>query len=294
MNGESGEAVEEVEVEETGEGEGETGEEQAGNEEITEGAEEEEFGEVVVTVDGEEPEEKEESKTFVELRKVHRETLKREKKQKKELEELKNQLANKSGENAEELGPRPVLADLGFDQEAYDKAVDAWHEKKVSVEKKQSTQKAQKEQQDKEWQETLKTYDSGKEETTKTFPDFEESEELVETMFDETQMGIIKHAVADAAKVVYQLGKLPAQIKRLSEIKDPVKFTYEIAQLVPRLKMEKKRPATKPEEAVSGSGVMSPGPSKQLAKLEAEADKNGGDRTKVIAFKKQLKNKKKE
>jgi hypothetical protein len=245
--------------------------------------------EMVVSVDGEEddPEKNEGTGLVKHLRKIQKETAKTAKTQAKEIEELKRQIAEKSGES-EELGPKPTFDTYNESEDEFTARFEVWHEKKARIGQNQSAQKKEQETNEATWQETLKTYDSGKEELAQSLPDFEESEGLVEAMLDETQLGIIKHAVKDAAKVIYQLGRLPEQIKKLSEITDPVKFTYEIALLVPRLKMEKKRPATKPEETVGGSGRPSAGIDRVLEKLEKEAARTG-DRTKIIEHKRKLK-----
>ena len=80
-------------------------------------------------------------------------------------------------------------------------------------------------------------------------------------------------------------------MKELAGIQDPVKFAFAVAKLEAQLKVTPKRkPTTKVEKMIKGSGSLAGTTDKKLDRLRAEAEKTG-DLSKVHAYKRQLRNK---
>jgi hypothetical protein len=102
-----------------------------------------------------------------------------------------------------------------------------------------------------------------------------------------TQQGIILQGAQNPAVMVYALGKNPNKAKELAGITDPVQFAFAVAKLETQLSVQKKQ-APPPEKRINGNGSLGTS-NAQLDRLREEAARSG-DFTKVIAFKKQLKN----
>jgi hypothetical protein len=102
-----------------------------------------------------------------------------------------------------------------------------------------------------------------------------------------TQQGIILQGAQNPAVLVYALGKNSNKAKELAGITDPVQFAFAVAKLETQLSVTKKQ-APPPEKRINGNGSLGTS-NAQLDRLREEAARSG-DFTKVIAFKKQLKN----
>jgi hypothetical protein len=95
----------------------------------------------------------------------------------------------------------------------------------------------------------------------------------------------------DSAKVVYALSKHPAQLAKLAQETDPIKFVIAVRDMEKRIKTEVTRKAPPPPEASTiqrGSGsVSTTNSNKRLEQLEKDAARTG-NRTPVIEYKRQL------
>ena len=239
---------------------------------------------VVVTIGEESPtsnEEEHKAPEWVrELRKSHRETLKRN----KELEEKLAAVQGAQQKPVEQLGPKPSLDDFDYDTERYEKALDAWYDRKRSVDEQVAKANAEKENQQKAWQSKLDAY--GKAKTELKVKDFDDAELIAQDTLSITQQGVILQGAENPALVIYALGKNPAKAKELGSISDPVKFAFAVAKLETQLKVTNRKSVPAPEKTVRGTGSISGAVDSQLERLRAEAEKTG-DYSKVVAYKKQ-------
>lgn len=252
--------------------------------------ENEEEGEIVVSLDGESPtpEEQEEA----ELREKAPEWVKDLRKRQRELErenrDLKAKVTAVSGVEKlpPALGKKPQLDDDGidYDSEKYEKALDEWYEKKREVDALESEKKTEQENQQKLWQQKLDAYGEAK--SSLKVADFDDAEEVLTSTLSNTQQGIIVAGCDNPALVAYAIGKNPKKAQELSSIKDPVQFAFAIAKLEATMKVSSKKPAALPEKSVSGSGRPSGAIDKQLDRLRADAEKTG-DYSKVMQYRKQ-------
>lgn len=277
---------EEVEIEET-EAEAEDGlqEEQQGEEETDaeeDSEEQEEVDEVVVTIGDDEPEEKEAAPQWV------KDVRKENKRLKQEMKELQK---NAPTTDAIVVGAKPKMADDGidFDEEIFEQRLDEWKDRKRQSEAAVETEENTKKEQAKEWETKLTDYTDSKKELG--VDNFDESEEVVKDLLNENQQGVILIVANNPAKVVYALGNNPKKAAEIAAIKDPLKLAAAIAILEGSIKMGKRTPKTKPEKVVKGTAGAATGTyEKTLERLEKEADKSG-DRSKIVRFKKEQKNK---
>lgn len=241
---------------------------------------------IVVTI-GDEPiveeEEHKEAPAWVKkVRKVNRQLEAENRKLKRALQERSTE-----SEPAIELGEKPTLKSVKYDDKKYEQELAAYYERKRKLEELEAQKAKQAEEQQRKWQERQQKYAATKAEHG--FKDFEEVEELVSSTLDVTQQGIIVQGADDSALLVYALGKNPKKLEELSKVKDPVEFAVRIGKLETQLKVTNKK-APAPEKRVSGgksSGLGGSGDA-TLERLRAEAQKTG-DYSKVIAYKRQRK-----
>lgn len=244
--------------------------------------------EVTITI-GDEPappaeEDDSQAKPWVrELRKSHREQARR-------IRELEQQAAT-AATPAETvaLGAKPKLEDCDYDAERFERELEAWHQRKATVDadtaKKQSAAEAEK----RAWQARLDNHSKLK--SALKVSDYDDAAATVEATLSVTQRGLIVHGAENSAQLEYALGKNPVTLKKLAAITDPVLFAFAVAKLETKLKITPRKAAPIPERDVRGNASpASVGGDKTLEKLRAEADKSG-DRSKVTAYMRQQKQK---
>lgn len=217
------------------------------------------------------------------LRKENREKEKR-------IKELESKLnAPKEAEKPLQLGAKPSLEQFDYDAERYEAALEVWYETKRMIEHKESEAKAETQKQQQQWNETLKAYETKKAQLK--VKDYAEAENIVTDNLDATKQGIILHIAKDPALLVYALGKNQKRVSELASINDPVRFAYMIGAIEKELKVtNKKASPPPPERRVAGSAPLSGTVDSTLERLREEAAKTG-DLSKVLAYKRQLKNK---
>lgn len=265
-------------------------EQQSGDVEISgeDNAEDGPDDEVVITIDGETPapEEKEPAPAWVkELRKQNRELAR----QNRELQ-AKQQIQPATQKTAV-LGPKPTLDGCDYDGEKFAEELEKWHATKQEVAQQEASAKAAQAEQQKAVQNMLESY--AKHKSALKVRDYEEAEAAVQDSLNQTQQGVILQYTKNPAQVVYVLGTNPKKAAEMAAITDPVAFAIAVSQLEQGLKVtNRKASAPPPEKTLSGSGAKSGTVDSQLDRLRAEAAKTG-DYTKVVAFKRQLKDKSK-
>lgn len=189
---------------------------------------------------------------------------------------------------------KPTLADPtgnpddAYDQDALDRAIDAWTDKKLAHEKEQQKKKAEEAEAQNEWNAKLTGYKKQKDELKAS--DMEDAEDKVEEVFTVAQQGYMLESVKKPALVVLALGRSPAMLKKLAEIKNPIKFAVELRdferEVESKMKSAKNNPPP-PESTPRGSGG-SKVQNNTLDKLRAQAQKTG-DYTKVTEYKRNMK-----
>ena len=241
--------------------------------------------EVVVTIAGESPPPEEEEQKAPEwvrnLRKSYRE-LQREK---RELEEKLKIVQPATEQSPVVLGKKPTLEQCDYDSDRFENELAAWFERKRQADEAEAQQRTRQQAEQESWQKKLEGYNQSK--SGLKVSDFTDAEETVLENLSVTQQGIILQGAQNPAVMVYALGKNPKKAKELAQITDPVAFAFAVAKLETQLTVTKKQ-APPPEKRIIGNGSLGTS-SVQLDRLRDEAARTG-DFTKVIAFKKQLKN----
>lgn len=190
--------------------------------------------------------------------------------------------------NTPALRAKPTLESSDFDTEKFEQALDIWHGEKYVHDRQLEKIENEAKSQNDEFNQKVQTYNESKK--TLKVANFEDLEEDTIKHLSVIQQGILIQGAKNPAILVAALGanngKLAAE---LSTIKDPVKFAFAAAELETKLKVSTRK-APPPESALKSGSPSSAVTDSMLKKLMDEADKTG-DRTKVIAYKRNLKNK---
>lgn len=266
------EAREEEEIEEIEEeikGEGEEEHEEDGKVEIVVGEDSE---------DEEDGEPKEEIELIRHLRARIKEQNKEGKATSKEVQKLRKQLeelSSKSKGEEEELilPPKPTSESCNYDNEEFERKLDAWHEQKRKVDEQKAKKEAAQKSEEENWNKKLAVYNEQK--STLKVDDVEDAEEVAKELLSITQQGIIVQAAKDPAKLIYAIGRYPDKFAELIETKDPIEFAMMAGRLESEVKMRTKRPATSPEKPLKGGGGAITNNNKKLEQLREEARKSG-------------------
>lgn len=242
--------------------------------------------EVVVSIGEESPPPAEEPRApewVRELRKQNREKERRI----RELE-AKLQTTAQTENKPVVLGAKPKLEDHDYDTDKFEVALSDWYERKRAADQEAEKARQAEQAQRDAWQSKLESY--GKARAELKVRDFEDAESTVQELLDVTQQGIVVQGAENPALVIYALGKNPKKAKEIADIKDPVKFAFTVAKLEKELKVTNRKAAPPPERTVQGTGRVSGAVDSTLERLRAEAEKTG-DISKVMAYKRQLRNK---
>ena len=196
-----------------------------------------------------------------------------------------SQSSAQADEGPKDPGNRPRLSDYDHDEEEHEKALDAWYQKKLAYDEQKKTTERKQADEQRQFQEKIDRYNEQK--NAIGFDDFEDVENVVDSEFDNMQIGVLLTLSDNPAALKYAIGSDDDLLDRLSSISDPIKFAHEIGKLESGKKsMSRTRKAsTKPERAVSNT-ASSGSYSNKLKQLEAEAERTG-DRTALIQFKRQ-------
>lgn len=275
------ETTEEVTLDDE-ESEDETTEEGVETKEKSEEEQETEDEELVVSLgeDSPPPQEKEKAPEWVkELRKTHRETVSKLKKAEARIEELE-----RPQQKVEPLGKKPTLEDYDYDTEQFEQAITKWYDRKREQEQKAREIEEAKEAEKRAWQARLDEYNTAK--SKLKVKDFDDAEANIQDNFDVTQQGILLQGSEDPALLIYAIGSNTEQVKKLSSIKDPVKFAFAVSRLEAKMKVSSRKTPPPPEKKPTSTQKVGSGDS-TLERLRAKAEKTG-DYTEVNAYKTKL------
>ena len=208
------------------------------------------------------------------------------KKVREENRELKRQLKQRESQQFEQqvLREKPTLDDHDYDSDAFEQDYAQWLTEKQQVD-------AQVHAERQKYQQYHERYKADVDAIKAKAPDYDEVELSVVDVLSEQKQGLLQMLVDNPAKVVYALGKnSPAQLERLSKL-DDIQFAKQIVLMEQQMSSKtKSRNQNKPKPKTHELEGAAGGADTRLAKLEAEADRTG-DRSKVAAYKKQLKSK---
>ena len=203
----------------------------------------------------------------------------------RENRRLKQQLEQRNGQVEQQvLREKPTLDDHDYDSDEFEQDYAQWLTEKQQVD-------AQVHAERQKYQQYHERYKADVDAIKTKAPDYDEVELSVVDVLSEQKQGLLQMLVDNPAKVVYALGKnSPAQLERLSKL-DDIQFAKQIVLMGMQMSSKtKSRNQNKPKPKTHELEGAAGGADTRLAKLEAEADRTG-DRSKVAAYKKQMKSK---
>lgn len=187
-----------------------------------------------------------------------------------------------------ERKPEPTLEGCDYDEEKFKAEWKAWNAEESKVADQQREAAEREKAVNAEWENDFSTYQQKK--TALPFADKDDVTDTVAASLDLVQQAVIVKSADDPALFTYAIGKSPTKLAELAKIKDPIKFAAAVVRMEGAIKVTTKRKAPEPDRPLSGSGAVPKGDDKELERLEREADRTN-DRSRVIAYKRKLKEK---
>lgn len=206
------------------------------------------------------------------------------KKRDRELAQAKKRLAELDKPAAPvDVGERPTREQFDWDDEAYDKAIDEWNERRLHAQQ----QAEQPNDLQAEAKQDVQKLTTGL--TTLSYADAQEVTQSATEALTAEQQFVIASAAKEPAKLLYALGKNPDRLKALLDIRNPVKFIAEVARMETQMTTRTKTPVP-PESVRQGDARPARSSDKELARLQKQAEASG-DYTAVLAHKRKLREK---
>lgn len=248
----------------------------------------EDDGEVVIAIEGEEPEADEDAEIEAELGDKGKHALKAArdaaKAARQEARELKAKLAEREATATPAPAlKRPTMEECGFNEDAFAEKMSAYVIAQREADSKKEAEQAEAKTRETAYQEKLTRYHAEK---AKVGVD-DDAQALVVTALNAQQQAALMDASGDPAKVVAALAKTPKVLAELSGIKEIHKFTYRLAQIEGKITMTTKAPPPPETKLKGGIGIPAGNLSAQLEAAEKRADVSG-DRSEVIRLKRQI------
>ena len=210
-------------------------------------------------------------------------------KKSEENRELKRRLDAVAGVKAE-VRAEPTLEGCDYDPEKFKAEMRAYVTEQAQADaKKQAALEAQAKVAA-TFHQRLAAYAKEKEAFKARAPDFDEAEADIKENLSVMKQNIIVDMAKDIPLVIYALHKNQAKLKELAELPDH-KFVWHLAQMETQLKVSNRGERPQAEERVEGVRHAGNTSDLHLARLEKEFERTG-DRSKIVAYKKSLKEKK--
>lgn len=226
------------------------------------------------------------------VREQSRTTSKDNRKLSKIVKEQEQEILNlKSGRGAESPEPptKPTFEGCDYDEGKFENAISDYKDWERGQSENLKAQQSEVDEQNKAWTSKLDNYETSRSELK--VKHFEEAEDVVRSTLSDEQRGYIIDGASNPALLVYAIGRDPKRAEELSKIKNHTQFIFALARLEKDVKMTKKRPTPPPEGKITGSANSSGSASNShLDRLREEAVKSGSV-AKVMAYKRQMKNK---
>ncbi|MER1974586.1 phage capsid protein [Pseudocitrobacter faecalis] len=190
------------------------------------------------------------------LRKANREKDKELREMRRQLEQLQSKPAeHQPQQQSDGIPQKPTLESCDYDEEAFEKAVTDWHEKKSRVE--QQEQHRQRQQQE-YLQNFQKRVDAHKERAAKLpVKDYQEMEDIARRDLTDIQKEILIYAADEGSELIaYALGKNQQLRQRVAAETDPIRAAFLLGQISKQVSLAPKpKKAIKPEPEVRGGGA---------------------------------------
>jgi hypothetical protein len=203
--------------------------------------------------------------------------------------ELTRRLGQVEAPKPVEIGPRPTLEECEWDEDRHAEAVEEWVTRKRAATQAETEQQRSQREANEDFARDRQAFETTRQSLKVTGR--EDATAAVEATLDPIQQAVLTKAGKDAALLEQGIGRNPDLLAEIASIKDPIKLALRLGELKGKIQMAPRRKAPEPEQIESGTAAVKQGMDKTLERLEAEAARNGGDRSKIIAYKAQQKSK---
>lgn len=227
-------------------------------------------------------EEGKDSSVIRQLRDSQREEARKRKEAERKLAEVEAKIAP-AETSAPVVSAKPRLEDHDYDAEAYETALDKWHEQKSARSAYEAKQRNAQEEENYRLQKIQDNYRAKADALPVDKAKFKAAEQEVRIALNPMQQLILlKSPVAE--RLMMAIGNNPEKLDAISKLTDPIDLAMELGRIEKQLTSTKAiKSAPQPDRPLSGVGS---GPADTaLERLEADAMKTG-DRSKVVAYKK--------
>lgn len=169
-------------------------------------------------------------------------------------------------------GPMPdIEKDCEWDKELFRKKIDEWNRKRDEFREYQIKEQQKEQQHLDEYKSNLTRYKDQK--SSIRVKDFSDAELAVTNALSIEQQNMLLAALDRPAIAVYALGKDPGKLNELAKMGTSLQFAVALGKLEKEIKVSKRKPTTKPERPIKGSGSLSGVVDGELNRLEKEAEK---------------------
>lgn len=213
-------------------------------------------------------------------------TIRRMREQYEQVRRERDELRKLATKPKVELGARPTLADVDYDEDRFETALDEWKSRKDEVEREERESQEQARKGAEQWAGYVQNYNTAK--TQLRVKNFDEAEAAVFTALPEQHQALLMKS-GRAAELVAALGNRPAELDALSKL-DLTDAAMMVGELRSKLTVTKRKPSAQPDTPLRGNAAVSGVSDRELARLEKEADRTG-DSSKLVAYRRQLKSK---
>lgn len=200
----------------------------------------------------------------------------------RELKRQQREWQQQQGQAQQQALPeRPLLEDYDYDDESYYQALETWMQTKAQHDAQVQAETAK-------YQKYDDTYKQAVDEIKTRVPNYDEIEQSIVDVLPVQRQAMIKMMTDNPARMVVALNNSPAKLQALAEL-DDMQFAKQIVLMEANMANVKRNP-NKPKPTSHKLEGAAGGGDRQLEKLEAEADKTG-DRSKIHAYKRKMRNK---
>ena len=240
-------------------------------------------GEIVIAIEGEEPDVDEDAEVEAEaneklgekgknavarLRQANKDKAARLRELEAKVSVLETAAKPKE---SDELGPEPEYSNYNFIDADFAKAMRQWTEKKIVHDAKRSQEQTAAKVTKDAYDARLAHYHA---ERSKVGVDDDAQSLVVAALSPPQQSALMDVGDNDRAKVVAALSKSPKILAELAGIKEIHKFTYRLAQIEGKITMTAKAPPP-PESKLKGGVSVAPMNAGSLEKLRTQAENSG-------------------
>lgn len=184
------------------------------------------------------------------------------------------------------VGEKPTLEGCDWDEDKFEAELTAYHDRKRRAEAQESEAGERAAAVNQQFERARARYQAS---AMAKKLNLEEAEKKVADKLGAEMLGMMVMYSSAPENIVAALGKYPAKLDQIAEEPDPVRKIRLIWELESKVTVNRKKPPNPESETIQrGSAPISGQRDKTLERLEKEAERNGGDRSKIAAYKRSL------